>query len=75
MPHDRVRTLAPTVVPDKQAEIIVYCASDTCRNSHLAAQTLEAIGYTNVGVYAGGKKEWVEAGLALEKGGAAQQAA
>jgi rhodanese-related sulfurtransferase len=29
LPPDRVRTLAPTLLPDKNAEIVVYCASPT----------------------------------------------
>lgn len=74
MPHDRTRELAPTVLPDRHAEIVVYCASDTCQNSHIAARVLEQIGYSNVAVYAGGKKDWSEAGLPLETG-AVEQAA
>jgi rhodanese-related sulfurtransferase len=73
-PHDQVRTLAPKMVADKQAPIIVYCASDTCRNSHIAAAALEGLGYANVSVYAGGKKDWVEAGLPLDVGGRAEAA-
>jgi rhodanese-related sulfurtransferase len=56
------------LVPDQAAEIIVYCASDTCQNSHIAAATLAALGYTNVSVYAAGKKDWVEADLPLQTG-------
>ena len=29
LPLDEVKTLAPTLVPDKNAEIVVYCASPT----------------------------------------------
>ena len=68
MPHDEVRALAPTLVPDKTSEIVVYCASQTCRNSHTAAQALRILGYAHVQVYEGGKKDWVEAGLQLERG-------
>lgn len=67
LPHDQVRQLAPTVLPDKSAEIVVYCASRTCQNSHLAARVLEQLGYTNVAVYAGGKQDWQEAGQAEER--------
>lgn len=63
MPHDRVRELASRVAPDKSAEIVVYCASDTCQNSHIAASQLTLLGYANVAVFAGGKKAWSEAGL------------
>lgn len=64
-PHDQARALAGTVVPDKDTEIVVYCASATCQNSHIAARTLAQLGYADVSVYAGGKQDWSEAGLGL----------
>src|SRR5262245_9425644 len=67
-PHDQVEQLAPRLVPDKGAAIVVYCASRTCQNSHVAAQHLRRIGYVDVAVYAGGKQEWEESGLPLESG-------
>jgi rhodanese-related sulfurtransferase len=69
MPHDQVRALAPAIAGDKSAEIVVYCASRTCQNSHIAAGVLSALGYQNVRVYAGGKQDWEEAGLPLEPSG------
>jgi rhodanese-related sulfurtransferase len=60
-PHDQARALAASVVPDKSAEIVVYCASKTCQNSHIAAKQLASLGYTDVAVYAGGKEDWKEA--------------
>lgn len=65
-PHDQVDRLAAELIRDKEAEIVVYCASPTCRNSHVAAQRLIQLGYTNVAVYAGGKQEWEEAGLPFD---------
>lgn len=59
-PHDQARALAPVMLPDKSAEIVVYCASRTCQNSHIAARVLEQIGYADVAVYAGGKEDWRE---------------
>ncbi|CAN5905910.1 hypothetical protein BH11MYX3_BH11MYX3_10730 [soil metagenome] len=47
------------------APIVVYCASDTCQNSHLAAEALSGAGYANVRVYAEGKAGWRHAGLPL----------
>ena len=29
LPPDKVKVLAPTLLPDKNAEIVVYCASPT----------------------------------------------
>jgi len=51
--------------------IVVYCASDTCLNSHKAAEALTTAGFGDVSVYVGGKKDWVDAGLPLEKASAA----
>jgi rhodanese-related sulfurtransferase len=68
LPHDQVKALAPAALPDKAAEIVVYCASRTCQNSHIAARQLEALGYTDVAVYPGGKEDWSAAGLPVERG-------
>ena len=70
-PHDRVRELASSLVPDKAAEVVVYCASRTCQNSHIAANLLHQIGYGNVAVYAGGKEDWLAGGAARETSRAA----
>ena len=63
-PHDQARQLAAGVVPDQGAEVVVYCASKTCQNSHIAASVLQQIGYANVAVYAGGKEDWKEEAVA-----------
>ena len=68
LPHDEVDRLAAAVLPDKTAEIVVYCASRSCQNSHVAAAKLAQMGYGNVAVYAGGKQDWSEAGLEVERG-------
>ena len=49
------------------APLVVYCASETCQNSHQVAKLLEGIGYTNVRVYVGGKADWQAAGLPIEQ--------
>lgn len=71
MPQDSVSARAPEAIPDKASEIIVYCASASCRNSDIAATQLADLGYLNVSIYAGGKEDWQAAGLPLE---AAEQA-
>ncbi|AKV02198.1 Rhodanese-like domain protein [Labilithrix luteola] len=65
-PHDNVAARAAAVLPDRRARIVVYCASDTCKNSHQAAEELVRLGYEDVAVFVGGKKEWLAAGLPLE---------
>jgi rhodanese-related sulfurtransferase len=66
MPPARIQDLAPRILPDKDAEIIVYCASWICSASEDAAQELAAKGYTNVRRYVGGKQDWIDAGLPTE---------
>ena len=56
-----------SIVADKDQAIVLYCANANCQNSHEAAVTLEKQGYRNIAVYRGGKADWVEAGLRLEK--------
>jgi rhodanese-related sulfurtransferase len=74
IPHEQVDELAPSLLPDKQAQIVVYCASGPCRNSGIAARRLERLGYTNVRDYHEGKAEWIAAGLPTESGSAASVA-
>jgi rhodanese-related sulfurtransferase len=67
--YENVRSEAPRLVPNKNATIVIYCASATCRNSHIAANQFDALGYSDVRVYAEGKKDWLEAGLPLGRNG------
>jgi rhodanese-related sulfurtransferase len=73
IPHDAVDALAPALLPDKDTEIVVYCASGPCQNSGIAANRLLELGYTHVADYHEGKAEWLEAGLPIE--GSARAAA
>ena len=65
IPHDQVDALAPTLLPDKAAEIVVYCANAPCKNSGLAAQRLSELGYARVRDYHEGKADWIAAGYAV----------
>jgi len=56
---------AQRALPDKSAEIVVYCASETCHNSDAAQRMLERLGYENVRLYRAGKAGWEQAGHAL----------
>ena len=67
LPHTEVRDRAPALLTDKSRAVVVYCASATCNNSHIAAGILGQLGYSDVFVYAGGKQDWSEAGLPLER--------
>ena len=67
LPHTEVRERAPALLADKSRPVVVYCASATCNNSHIAAGILGQLGYGDVAVYAGGKQDWSEAGLPVER--------
>jgi rhodanese-related sulfurtransferase len=56
-------------IPDRDIEIIVYCTSAECDDSVVTAERLRALGYSNVRRYAGGKSEWRDEGLPLERDG------
>ena len=53
-----------TLVPDKQASILLYCGGGF--RSALAADALQQMGYTNVTSMDGGIKAWREAGYPIE---------
>ena len=54
-----------TVIPDKQASIVLYCGGGY--RSVLAAEALQEMGYTDVRSMDGGIRAWREAGCPLEK--------
>lgn len=53
-----------TAVPDKNAEVILYCGGGY--RSALAADALQKMGYTNVFSMAGGWKAWKDSGAEVE---------
>ena len=57
-------------IPDKGAEIVVYCMDPPCEISEEAARELEAMGYANAREYVRGKQDWMEAGLPAKGCGA-----
>ncbi len=66
IPHDQIEALAPELLPDKDREVVVYCASTTCQNSEIAAESLTDLGYSKVLEYVEGKADWEAAGYPLE---------
>jgi rhodanese-related sulfurtransferase len=71
IPHEEVDELAPRLLPERDAQIVVYCASGPCQNSGIATKRLIELGYINVRDYQEGKAEWIGAGLSTESGAAA----
>lgn len=68
MPPNQVGRLASELIPNKDFEVIVYCAGLTCHASDQVAHELLALGYTNVRHYSGGKCDWMEADLPVIRG-------
>jgi len=50
----------------KDADIIVYCSSNTCQSSVKAAAALDEAGYTKVSHYKDGLAGWQDAGHEFE---------
>ena len=64
IPPGHVDRLAPRLIPDRAAHIVVYCTG-ACSSSEAVARRLEELGYATVAVYLGGKEDWVEHGLPI----------
>lgn len=69
IPADQVRRLAAELIPNKDVEVIVYCAGPQCHASDTAAIEFNRMGYSNVRRYIGGKQDWLEAHLPVVREG------
>jgi len=65
IPADDMKDIAPGKL-SRDSQIIVYCRSLTCHASDRAAVALEDMGYKNIIIFRGGKKEWEEKGYPVE---------
>ena len=65
-------TIGKTDLP-KDNMIVLYCGNDKCPLSHLAAKTLEPLGYTKLLVLEGGITAWMAKGFAIETAAGLQQ--
>lgn len=65
---DFVQQVEAQLHPAKDAELIVYCTSETCQRHIRAAQALRDAGYTHVVRYEGGLAGWQNAGYAFAEG-------
>ena len=61
IPRGVLETSVGTLVPDRSASVVAYCASGV--RSVFAAQTLAALGYENVASLAGGFDRWKSEGM------------
>jgi len=60
IPRGHLESQVESKVPDKDAEVLIYCAGGT--RSAFAADTLSQLGYTNVVSVAGGFNKWKNEG-------------
>lgn len=58
---DFVDRVSAAVMNNKQAEVVVYCASDQCNSSEHAAKKLDQAGFKNVYDFEGGYQDWKKA--------------
>ena len=65
VPRGKLELRIEDVVPDRQAEVVLYCAGGN--RSALAAKSLGELGYVNVSSMVGGYGAWKKAGLPTEK--------
>jgi rhodanese-related sulfurtransferase len=61
-----VESMAPQLLPDRDAAIVTYCANISCGNSEAVAGRLRTLGYTNVRKYREGIEDWESAGLPID---------
>ncbi|MCH7850804.1 MAG: rhodanese-like domain-containing protein [Nanoarchaeota archaeon] len=66
IPGSELEERSTKELPDKDEEIIVYCASKTCQASPHAVKKLEELGYTNVTDFEDGLAGWQDAGYKFE---------
>ena len=69
IPADQVRRLAAERIPNKDVEVIVYCAGSRCHTSDTRANEFNPMGYSNVRRYVGGKHDWLKAHLPVVREG------
>lgn len=66
IPGSELADLAPAVLPDREADIVVYCWGSGCNGSTRAALTLASLGYRHVRELISGFEYWAREGLAIE---------
>jgi rhodanese-related sulfurtransferase len=66
IPGSELADLAPSMLPDRDADIGVYCWGPGCNGSTKAAFTLASLGYRRVRELIGGFEYWAREGLAIE---------
>jgi rhodanese-related sulfurtransferase len=66
LPLDEIAERAGEVLPARDQETAVYCASSACSLAEQGVILLRSLGYTQVREYPGGMEEWRERGGRIE---------
>jgi rhodanese-related sulfurtransferase len=66
IPGPELAGRASSMLPDRDAHIVVYCWGPGCNGSTKAAFTLASLGYRHVRELIGGFEYWAREGLAIE---------
>jgi len=66
IPGPELADRALSLLPDQEADIVVYCWGPGCNGSTRAAFTLASLGYRRVRELIGGFEYWAREGLAIE---------
>jgi rhodanese-related sulfurtransferase len=66
IPGSELADRAASMLPDRDADIVVYCWGPGCNGSTRAAFTLASLGYRRVRELIGGFEYWAREGLAIE---------
>ena len=66
LPLDEIVERAGEMLPAKDQETVVYCASSACSLAEQGVILLRSLGYTRVREYPGGLEEWTERGGRIE---------
>lgn len=72
IPSNQIGELSASALPDKSAEVVLYCRDLNCHASEIAARELERLGYSHISVYREGKEGWLKAGMQLETSSVAE---
>jgi rhodanese-related sulfurtransferase len=62
IPLEQLVSRAAELLPNRDAEIVVYCGKLSCERSPEALRHLQELGYSNVRDYPGGLADWIESG-------------
>jgi rhodanese-related sulfurtransferase len=63
---DDLSVMVPRLVPNLWEDLVVYGSGPDSDASERAARVLVGLGYKDVKRYAGGKTDWIDAGLPVE---------